>query len=82
MGGGVGTLHELTAALYYAGNIRPVPVWLAGPTALNLLSFLKQEGWLFETPTRPLGFITEIATTTDFADALTRLLTGPSGGQA
>ncbi|MFI9076042.1 LOG family protein [Streptomyces sioyaensis] len=82
MGGGVGTLHELTAALYYAGNIRPVPVMLAGPTALNLLSYLKQEGWLFETPTRPLGFITEIATTTDFANALTRLLTGPSGGKA
>jgi predicted Rossmann-fold nucleotide-binding protein len=26
MGGGVGTLHELTAALYYATTIRSLPV--------------------------------------------------------
>ncbi|WP_260867689.1 LOG family protein [Streptomyces sp. SAJ15] len=31
MGGGVGTLHELTAALYYATTIRPLPVRLLGP---------------------------------------------------
>ncbi|MGH3774257.1 MAG: LOG family protein [Pseudonocardiaceae bacterium] len=60
MGGGVGTLHELTAALWYSGNIRPVPVWLAGHTALRLLTFLKDERWLFESPTRPLGFLREV----------------------
>lgn len=70
MGGGVGTLHELTAALYYAANIRPIPVLIAGPTALRLLAFLRQEKWLFESPTRPLGFLTEI---TD-AEALTAVL--------
>lgn len=70
MGGGVGTLHELTAAIYYAGNIRPVPVWLVGPTALRLLAFLRQEKWLFESPTRPLGFLTPIASAATFASRL------------
>lgn len=70
MGGGVGTLHELTAALYYAGNIRPVPVWITGPTALKLLAFLRREKWLFETPTRPLGFISPIASAAAFATQL------------
>lgn len=57
MGGGVGTLHELTAAIWFAGNIRPVPVWLVGRTAVRLAEFLRREGWLFETSTRPLGFL-------------------------
>ncbi|MGW2327800.1 SLOG cluster 4 domain-containing protein [Streptomyces sp. NPDC001700] len=70
MGGGVGTLHELTAALYYAGNIRPVPVWVTGPTALGLLVFLLRERWLFETPTRPLGFLSPIASASAFAARL------------
>ncbi|MCI3928820.1 LOG family protein [Streptomyces sp. AN091965] len=82
MGGGVGTLHELAAALYYGGNIRPIPVWITGPTALNLLSFLRQEMWLFESPTRPLDFISEIPTATDFASVLSRFLTGTDGGEA
>ncbi|MEU0843599.1 LOG family protein [Streptomyces sp. NPDC005962] len=73
MGGGVGTLHELTAALYYAGNIRPVPVWITGPTALGLLAFLRRERWLFETPTRPLGFLSPIASAAAFADRLHHL---------
>ncbi|MFG2097243.1 LOG family protein [Streptomyces sp. NPDC048612] len=67
MGGGVGTLHELTAALYYAGTIRPVPVWITGPTALELLAFLRREKWLFETPTRSLGFLSLIASAAAFA---------------
>ncbi|GAQ54424.1 LOG family protein [Streptomyces acidiscabies] len=70
MGGGVGTLHELAAALYYASTIRPVPVWVTGPTALGLLAFLKREKWLFETPTRPLGFLSTIASATAFAAQL------------
>ncbi|MFF3729001.1 LOG family protein [Streptomyces sp. NPDC002476] len=70
MGGGVGTLHELTAALYYAGNIRPVPVWITGPTALGLLAFLRRKKWLFETPTRQLGFISPIASAATFATQL------------
>ncbi|MGX1727983.1 SLOG cluster 4 domain-containing protein [Streptomyces diastaticus] len=60
MGGGVGTLHELSAALYYATAIRPVPVRLLGPTACRLSAFLRSEGWLTQTPTRPLGFLREL----------------------
>lgn len=74
MGGGVGTLHELTAALWYSGNIRPVPVWLAGDTALRLLTFLKVERWLFESPTRPLGFLREIPDLATFERELAALL--------
>ncbi|MGB3441600.1 MAG: LOG family protein [Actinophytocola sp.] len=73
MGGGVGTLHELTAAIWYAGNIRPVPVWLAGKTALRLLTFLKVERWVFETPTRPLGFLREIPDLATFERELSAL---------
>ncbi|GAA0355711.1 LOG family protein [Streptomyces blastmyceticus] len=79
MGGGIGTLHELTAAVYYAGNIRPVPVWLAGPTALRLLAFLKRESWLFESPTRPLGFLTPIASAALFAAELAHLSPSAKG---
>jgi hypothetical protein len=53
MGGGVGTLHELTAALYFAGAIRPIPVWITGTTALELLAFLRRERWLVESPSPP-----------------------------
>ncbi len=60
MGGGTGTLHELTAALWYAGNIRPVPVWLMGAKALRLLDFLLAERWLYESSKRPLGFMQRI----------------------
>ncbi|MFI9724650.1 LOG family protein [Streptomyces sp. NPDC052396] len=60
MGGGVGTLHELSAALYYATTIRPLPVRLLGPTARRLSAFLRAEGWLTEMPTRPLGFLLEL----------------------
>ncbi|MFJ8073868.1 LOG family protein [Streptomyces sp. NPDC096176] len=70
MGGGVGTLHELTAAIWYAGNIRPVPVWLAGDTALRLLAFLKEDRWVFERPTRPLGFLKEFQDLGSFESAL------------
>jgi len=74
MGGGVGTLHELTAALWYAGNIRPVPVWLAGDTARRLVAFLKTQRWLFESPTRPLGFLREIPDLATFGRELSELL--------
>ncbi|MFD7598703.1 LOG family protein [Kitasatospora sp. NPDC059812] len=80
MGGGVGTLHELTAALYYATTVRPVPVHLAGPTALRLLAFLREEKWLFETPTRPLGFLTATESADAFRAHLTALATAPIGG--
>ena len=79
MGGGVGTLHELTAALWYSGNIRPVPVWLAGDTALRLLMFLKAERWLFESPTRPLGFLREIPDLAIFERELAALLHNRDG---
>ncbi|MGH3869474.1 MAG: LOG family protein [Pseudonocardiaceae bacterium] len=74
MGGGVGTLHELTAALWYSGNIRSVPVWLAGKTALRLLAFLKSEQWLFESPTRPLKFLREVPDLATFQQELSALL--------
>lgn len=80
MGGGVGTLHELTAALYYATTIRPVPVFLAGPSALRLLAFLREEKWLYETPTRPLGFLTAVESADAFRTCLAALDTAPIGG--
>lgn len=80
MGGGVGTLHELTAALYYATTVRQVPVCLAGPTAHRLLAFLRTEKWLFETPTRPLGFLRTASTAEEFRTHLTTLNTSPIGG--
>ncbi|MFC5665883.1 LOG family protein [Kitasatospora misakiensis] len=80
MGGGVGTLHELTAALYYATTIRPVPVCVAGPAALRLLAFLHEEKWLFETPTRPLGFLRAAATAEDFRTHLATLDSSTIGG--
>ncbi|MQA26744.1 MAG: DNA transporter [Micromonosporaceae bacterium] len=61
MAGGVGTLHELTAALWYAGNIRPVPVAVAGPTARRLLDFLRAHQWIYASPTRPLDFLHEVS---------------------
>ncbi|MEV6350078.1 LOG family protein [Actinoplanes sp. NPDC051851] len=65
MAGGIGTLHELTAALWYASNIRPVPVVIAGATARRLLGFLRAERWLYESPTRPLAFLHHIDRATD-----------------
>lgn len=79
MGGGVGTLHELTAALWYAGNIRAVPVWLTGSTARRLLAFLKAERWVFDSPTRPLGFLREIPDLTTFERELSTLLQDRAG---
>jgi len=79
MGGGVGTLHELTAAIYYAGNIRRIPVWLVGLPALRLLTFLRKEKWLFESPTRPLGFLAPIASATVFATKLHGLPSASKG---
>ena len=70
-GGGVGTLHELTAALWYAGNIRPVPVVLLGPTADRLARFLRREKWLYESPTRPLGFLHRALTDSALSELLT-----------
>ncbi|WP_024756041.1 LOG family protein [Streptomyces exfoliatus] len=81
MGGGVGTLHELTAALYYAGNIRPIPIWITGPTALGLLSFLYKDRWLVETPTRPLGHVTSIPSPGAFAAQLLALTQEMEAGE-
>jgi uncharacterized protein (TIGR00725 family) len=73
MGGGVGTLHELTAALWYAGNIRQIPVVTAGSAASRLTSFLRSERWLYESPTRPLGFLHNAQTTSALRSLLRRL---------
>ncbi|MFI8102681.1 LOG family protein [Streptomyces sp. NPDC086023] len=83
MGGGIGTLHELTAAMYYATTIRPVPIFLAGSSALRLLVFLREEKWLYETPTRPLGFLRTAESADAFRDRLNALDTfdtAPIGG--
>jgi uncharacterized protein (TIGR00725 family) len=71
MGGGIGTLHELTAALWYAGNIRPLPIVIAGATASRLISFLRAERWVYESPTRPLTFLHQIGRATDLIPYLT-----------
>lgn len=78
MGGGVGTLHELTAAIWYAGNVREVPVILAGRTALRLATFLREDSWLFETPTRPLGFLRDATDIGEFTRTLAELSFAPS----
>ncbi|GGK43656.1 SLOG cluster 4 domain-containing protein [Nocardia camponoti] len=70
MGGGVGTLHEISAALWYSGNVRAVPIWLAGSTALELGAFLRAERWLFESPTRSLAFLREVRNAREFDCAL------------
>jgi len=72
MAGGIGTLHELTAAIWYAGNIRPVPVVIAGATAQRLTAFLREQGWIYASPTRPLGFLHEISDSADLAALLPR----------
>lgn len=82
MGGGVGTLHEITAALWYAGNVRPVPVWLVGQTAVRLAAFLKSERWLFESPTRSLGFLSEISNSIEFRHALSGLIRDQATNEA
>ncbi|WP_431981914.1 hypothetical protein [Streptomyces qinglanensis] len=60
LGGGVGTLHEITAALYYATSIPTLPVRLLGQRACGLARVLRADRWLVETPTRPLGFLREL----------------------
>ncbi|MFJ8677329.1 LOG family protein [Streptomyces sp. NPDC093589] len=76
MGGGVGTLHEATAALYYATTVRPVPVRLLGPAACRLGAFLRAQEWLVEGPTRPLNFLANLP---DATALLKDLADQPSG---
>lgn len=70
MGGGVGTLHEITAAIWYAGNVRPIPVVMAGSRAEALLNALKEQKWIYSTPTRPVDFLHVVHD----AEALERIL--------
>jgi uncharacterized protein (TIGR00725 family) len=78
MGGGVGTLHELAAALWYAGNIRQVPVVTAGTVASRLTRFLRSEHWLYESPTRPLGFLHSAQTAPALRNLLSHLAPLPA----
>ena len=57
MGGGVGTLHEIASAIWYAGNIRRMPIIILGARAKRLITFLQQEEWLYKSSTRPLDFL-------------------------
>lgn len=79
MGGGVGTLHELTAAIWYAGNIRQIPIICVGNTATKLTAYLRREKWLFETPTRPLSFLTAVTNSYSFRESFRRLTDIPQG---
>jgi hypothetical protein len=45
----------------------------SGPTVLRLLAFLRKEKWLFETPSRPLGFLTPISSAAAFTTELSHL---------
>jgi uncharacterized protein (TIGR00725 family) len=67
MGGGIGTLHEMSAAIWYAGNIRALPVVIAGRTARRLVTFLRAEKWIYESPTRPVGFLHEVIGASEFS---------------
>jgi uncharacterized protein (TIGR00725 family) len=82
MAGGVGTLHELSAAIWYAGNVRQFPVLLLGGEAHRLVQFLRRHRWLFESPTRPLGFLNELDTARDFDACLARLVADPTDMRA
>ncbi len=57
MGGGIGTLHEIASAIWYAGNIRSIPVIILGTRGKDLIEILKKEEWIYESPTRPLDFL-------------------------
>jgi hypothetical protein len=76
MGGGIGTLHEIAAAIWYAGNVRRIPVILLGARAVRLLAMLREEKWIYESPTRPCDFIL----TADSADELEALLSAANEG--
>jgi uncharacterized protein (TIGR00725 family) len=73
MGGGVGCLHELTTAIWYAGNIRAVPIILLGTTAGRLELFLREERWLYTSSTRSLDFLHRSETANDLTDLLMEL---------
>jgi orotate phosphoribosyltransferase len=75
MGGGVGCLHELTTAIWYAGNVRPVPIILLGRTACRLDDFLREERWLYTSPTRSLDFVHRCFTAPALHALLAELLT-------
>lgn len=73
MAGGIGSLHELTAALWYAGNVRRLPVLLLGRTAGRLLDFLLEDRWLYKSPTRPLDFLSCVQTVSELDTVLDSL---------
>lgn len=66
--GGVGTLHEVTAAIWYAGNVRRIPIILVGARAAKFLQFLKDQKWIYHSPTRPTDFLS-VAHTADELDS-------------
>jgi len=57
MGGGIGALHELACAIWFASNVRSVPVVVLGGKGKRLLDFLLSDRWVYESPTRPLDFL-------------------------
>lgn len=70
MGGGVGTLHEIAAAVWYAGNMRRIPLILLGTRAKQLLNTLKVQGWIYESPTRPVDFLHVASSAEEIASLL------------
>lgn len=73
MGGGVGTLHEITSAIWYAGNIRRIPVILLGKRSGDLINILKEQEWIYESPTRPLDFLHIAGSSEELSNLLYRI---------
>lgn len=73
MSGGIDVLYQLTGALWYSGNIRHVPVWVAGTEATRLLDFLRREQQLHPTRTCYPELLREIIDITHFRRRLARL---------
>jgi predicted Rossmann-fold nucleotide-binding protein len=55
--GGVGSLYELAAALWYTTTYGQKPVLLLGERCRELYELLVGDGWIVETPTRPIDHI-------------------------
>jgi uncharacterized protein (TIGR00725 family) len=72
MAGGIGTLHEITAAIWYASNVRPIPIILLGERAERLLTKLKEQLWVYESPTRPVDFLCAVRSAEELDTVLNR----------
>lgn len=72
MGGGIGTLHEITSAIWYAQNIRSFPVIILGTRGINLIKMLKEQEWIYKSPTRSLDFLQTATSIEELEDIISR----------